>query len=557
MDEFTIMDKFLMLGGTTKTGSGSTGGFGVAKSLLILPWVSWRLESRDTRIDGAGIGFPLGPQRIPMRRGTRLEVVMPAGKVTTSILAEEFLLRSNIQHVNFTVNGKKVRAKLSGGHVVSSVPGEAEMYFIPGKKGETTYSMYVRINGLYMFSEYIGDVTGQVVVEITAPSTEVFTSNRDGFQGEYGTPGRRIRDAVKALGQKISKDTMSALKDQQGLVRKKFIGSGKFFTKRAAAEAMDMIGGATSTMSAEATARVVDSMLNELLQANALSKVQESSITIMLSNRFNGPDHIEAAIKQLAWTPDFFLVNERPGYKIPKKFYPETMTPAVLKLAKVWTELCRYVLVQLGSTAEYGVGFVFSTSAGAMAISEPHHETGLEESWLMLNPHKDVWNPKEIWKASSDEDLKWLYAAAIHEATHIADKISYHDETFAAALTKNMAKCADGFRSIKKIVRGIKMGSGTPTESPRRSARDEHGDVEQNEDESDYDSLSAENIAKKVFETFYSSNYAVFADRARREPDYFYEDIYFRVGEFDPAYSVNVTDVASRVRNMLENELHK
>jgi len=60
--------------------------------------------------------------------------------------------------------------------------------------------------------------------------------------------------------------------------------------------------------------------------------------------------------------------------------------------------------------------------------------------------------------------LKWLYAAAIHEATHIADNMSYHDESFAAALTRNMAKCADGYRKIRQIAAGIRTrgGGGSP-----------------------------------------------------------------------------------------------
>ena len=47
---------------------------------------------------------------------------------------------------------------------------------------------------------------------------------------------------------------------------------------------------------------------------------------------------------------------------------------------------------------------------------------------------------------------------------HIADRISYHDESFASALTRNMAKCADGFRKIRQIAAGIRTrgASGSP-----------------------------------------------------------------------------------------------
>jgi hypothetical protein len=151
---------------------------------------------------------------------------------------------------------------------------------------------------------------------------------------------------------------------------------------------------------------------------------------------------------------------------VPKKFFPQTMTPTVLKLAKTWVELCRYVMMQLGSEEHFGVGFVFSDSAAAMAITDEDRE-GEREKWLMLNPHKDMnVRSKEIWRPAQDADLKWLYAAAIHEATHIADRISYHDESFASALTRNMAKCADGYRKIRSIAAGIRArGAGGSPEA--------------------------------------------------------------------------------------------
>ena len=82
----------------------------------------------------------------------------------------------------------------------------------------------------------------------------------------------------------------------------------------------------------------------------------------------------------------------------------------------------------------------------------------------MLNPFKDMQDRTTMWRPAQDSDLKWIYAAAIHEATHIADRISYHDESFAAALTRNMAKYADGYRKIRAIAAGIRTrgASGSP-----------------------------------------------------------------------------------------------
>jgi hypothetical protein len=221
---------------------------------------------------------------------------------------------------------------------------------------------------------------------------------------------------------------------------------------------MERIGsysaGELSTRDTEAIVQTISAYARgeeERLQATPSAAVAHA----MLDQHFLGPNHLEAAVKQLVWEPDFFLVNEVEGYKVPKKFYPESMTPTILKLAKTWTELCRYVLMQLGSEEHFGVGFVFSEDAAAQAITDEDRE-GRTEKWIMLNPFKDVRERREIWRPAQDSDLKWLYAAAIHEATHIADRISYHDESFARALTNNMAKCADGYRKIRQIAAGIR-----------------------------------------------------------------------------------------------------
>jgi len=108
MDEDTIVNKFLVLGGTTKTGpSGAAGGFGKAKELLLLPWISWRVHSRDTVVEGAGIDYTV--TKGPMRQGTRLDVVMPPDKCTTDAIALGFLQKCDLPGIRFTVNGLPAR----------------------------------------------------------------------------------------------------------------------------------------------------------------------------------------------------------------------------------------------------------------------------------------------------------------------------------------------------------------------------------------------------------------------------------------------------------------
>lgn len=453
MSRDILVDKFLMLGATTKVGQGGVaGGFGKAKELLLLPWISWLVHTRDSLAEGSGIAYNLSDA--PYRAGTRLEVRMPPDKTTTEAMAIEFVKRCYLPSITFTVNGKPVQADLVAEQLVAQ-GGGVDVFYL---KGEVASNYcYVRTRGLYMFDVYINEIRGHLIAELTVPSIEVLTANRDGFSSY---PAARVIDN---LATRIAKDNKSALRKQQGLIQEKYRGSGKFRGKKAESALLSQVEAAETKLSTHDVGRLLTVL--EQLEGSLGRLATPQAATIMLDQHFRGPNHIQAAIAQLAWEPDFFLDNEREGWKVPKKFFPATMAPRVRKLAKVWTELCRYVMMQLGSDKRFGVGFVFSKDAGAMA-STTTNEEGEKEEWLLVNPIKPTklaWQTKpdftgdDIWSPSKDEDLKWLYAAAIHEATHLADGLEMHDESFASALTLNMARCADGYRKVRAIAATVKM----------------------------------------------------------------------------------------------------
>ncbi len=460
MDVETFRDKFLMLGGTSKTAAGGTaGGFGKAKELLILPWISWNAHSRDINVQGVGDQTKFYPAE--MRMGTRLEVVMPPDKRTTGAIALGFVEKCYLPNIRFTITDvecgldhKVFVADLIGGHPIERLPDKIDFYFIPADSHQSY--MYIRTNGIFMFEHYIGSVPGFMIGEITAPSIEILAANRDGFRD------RQVGYAVDSLAERIAKDTKSALRNKQGLIRKKYEGSGKFRSRTRAAMLFEQIGAYNiGPLSAHDTSKILATVGDYAREQEAtLASMSAGAASAMLDQKFLGPNHLENALKQLVWEPDFFIMNDIEHFVIPKKFFPETMTPTILKLAKTWVELCRFVFMQLGTDREFGVGFYFSTGAAASALFRDEERERFPTPWIMLNPFKDMDTRQEIWRPAVDADLKWLYAAAIHEVTHVADRIEYHDESFAAALTLNMAKCADGYRKIRQIVASIRMRGG-------------------------------------------------------------------------------------------------
>jgi len=219
--------------------------------------------------------------------------------------------------------------------------------------------------------------------------------------------------------------------------------------------------------------------LSETATGTLLTITPEIAEQMLKNLAVSGASHVENIVKQLAWEPDFYLINETANWNIPKKFYPESMTADVRKLARFWAEMCRFVLVCVNSAAEFGVGFIFDRHVVAQYVQEE------DEHWLMLNPFDDGDPQSGKLKKLDDANMADVYASALHEVTHMADRTSDHDVDFAIALTKNIGlmfgkeKQARAIKSLvlaaeKEVTAKIKAtrGPAPPRRAPKERRRD-------------------------------------------------------------------------------------
>lgn len=482
MDEDTLLNKFLMLGGSGKAGSESTaGGFGKAKELILLPWLQWRVVTQGRQVIGVGINYEVSEWK-EQHTGTLIEVVMPEDTHTEASHLLAYIEKSYLPKIKFTLNGSDknestgnpIRAMLKAPKLVHSVGDKFDIFYRPLKKGDqASPRCLVRTReGLHMFERSLPDaVHGLIIVELKQKSTDLLTANRDGFR-DYETK-RGLEDFLN----KLAADTKSALSEKKGLIREKFKGKGKFSSDPREKESMlalsiskNFVGGALKVTDEELV--TLESIIkgdahgNEGMQIN----LGAEALRVLLETKINGQSHLEAIMAQLVWQPDFYLMNEIEGFRVPSRFYPDRMTASVLRLAKVWTEMCRYVLIQLGSRSKYGIGFIFS---GDTLAAYKEDEEDRDAHWLMLNPIKgdDKKDYQALYSPNDEGDLQILYALAVHECTHLADGISYHEESFATALTKNMAITAGGYRKIRKIAQAIKLRGQAELAKPIEEAK--------------------------------------------------------------------------------------
>jgi hypothetical protein len=127
-------------------------------------------------------------------------------------------------------------------------------------------------------------------------------------------------------------------------------------------------------------------------------------------------------------------------------------------LARFWAGLVRFVLMQVGSDRNYGVGWHFSkVDEWSDSYTQASHlQDENEEHWVMLNPFVNG-DPKlgKFWSLADIKHVNFLYALAIHECVHLNANRSYHDEAFADTFTQYVAKTANRGAAIEKIRRAV------------------------------------------------------------------------------------------------------
>lgn len=469
MSEDVLINKFLVLGESGKSArAGMIGGFGKAKELLVLPWLQWRITTGSVEVLGSGIDYELYELDEPID-GTILECIMPADKHTDTAAAMEFLQRCSIPGVKFYINGELFTEKLRTGSFIK----ELSFGSLHRNKSKMYGEVYVRAGGMYMFTSGSFDKElGTIIVDITGDTTKLLTANRDGFAS--------WRDSweISNFLQELTVEREMALREKRGITVELWEGTGKISNDAGMTDVLNALGPTPPIASggaleiSEGAAGDVIASLRMLAQAQTppseLLNIGPTPTDVaekIMHEPIRGAADAEALARQLVWKPDFMVRNEIEWFKVPAKFKPESMTAKLAALAKVWAEACRWVFIQLNKHGEYGVGFLFSDTAGA-----EHYTDGDSNHWLLLNPVIGGGRPGELYSKTNREHLKWLYAAAVHEVTHMADGYSSHDVAFAYAMTKNMAETADGFGTMVKIAKAIKISGGKPKKKKTKKA---------------------------------------------------------------------------------------
>ena len=423
----------------------SVGGFGKAKELLLFGNSRWVLRTRDLRVVGSLLTVQSYETGLEHFAGFRAEVTLPEGlyRAAQGLTARNFLRYSERPGVTFILDGEVMDCVAKRGPRCVKDFGFAKAYV---RKGINDAYVSLRTKGLFTGRRYgyFGADVGQVIIEVTAPSTEVLTPARDWFRAQ------EHRDLVEGWLHSLSTNARKMLADNVGdeivfddlesvslddveqprssqVALPKHNGQEVAVSFRAHVEAQEAAPGEVPQALREMAEEVGNmqavgmhhaaAALQEKLQAQlaALSKANKRAdgFDVRLMPRVDGLKRVVVH------------TGSRKQAKVGMRWLTKNQKRATTLLA-AWTTGVRAVAAACGLKLD-AVGFTFAEEALAEFVRARNGRFG-----LLINPMK--FDFKAEYQAHEVLDL------VLHEAAHQSTG-SDHDERFVLGEASLRRKC--------------------------------------------------------------------------------------------------------------------
>ena len=397
----TLQNKLLVLGGSFKSSEDSVGAFGKAKEVLFFSWEKYTIRTQDLLVEGTGAEYKI-TQGLETIKGTTCKIWLPSEELKMrwyfSTIAKRIQTRTKI-----FVDGNRAMCRSKRGRIVRTIPGVGNIHQV---KVRNSTMMQVRINGIWMFDQYVGDNMGTLILELSGKSLDVMTSNRDGFKWE-------TRSTVSRLIEDLTVNKSAAFKKDRPRVKVNIPGSGKV-----------VVGEeylAAAKMKFESNNSLKDAIKSMLGAPEEMTAIQKARITAAPNIVEKEWDDFVEAIKFIGYKPDFVLLQYDDEDK--SKFIASKKARL---LATMWTEIIKQVMLDNKRYLEFTAGFTFEKDIEASISKDDNGVT------IYLNPNliKTGGHRRVLMECLKD--------LAIHELAHL--RFPNHDNDFVnemAEIRKN------------------------------------------------------------------------------------------------------------------------
>ena len=464
MTEEVLRNVYFRLGETTKLTGDTIGGFGKARILTCFAHPSYTIRTNTLLCTGSGGQYEIQTDQ-PHLKGCLLEIHVEAAsrygnRIDVRDAFEQFLGKCQLpckvfvndaQFTNWLYH-RQVNRSLSFGNIHVN-------------KSNATQSLYVRVNGVLMYTKYCR-ANAQVIVEIEPKnSRKVLLSNRDSLHRDYEVELDNFLAEVAANTKSALKPRFHSYKERLGsrylIKRRKDVEQPVRFNKNEphadAAYTNAPISGAHSGSETPtsgptgATPSRADSG-TPVLDKQALPSVHgDGGFVAQTTNRSRWDDIAENML--ISVDSENEKVRKAISFYNPKNWKEGTGSNRK-KLWILWTAACAAALealIEMGKTdgsVNWQTGFVFSDD------TEAQHVVDGNAHCLLLNPVDS--DGKMKFRLNNWEDRVNLIAMAVHEVVHV--KQDYHDEDFASLQTELTAKVFAKLSEINKDMNRMVAG---------------------------------------------------------------------------------------------------
>lgn len=466
MSREVIEDVYMRLGSSTKIDEpGSVGGFGRARILTCFSQLSYQIRTSNLVVSGSGSDFEIleTPDRVQgcalsIRSDPRYAFSLHSGLISvlrqsslrarvTLDLAKErpdgtalpyptpdlIEHREGERHPRFRGWSRKGRAF---GEIADEDGQWAKLHLSEGDKGLKRRAI-LRVNGMAMYEETIAAPV-QVIIDLAPErARSVLTASRDSIRHEF-------RSRLQSIFARIAADHRSAFRDRAQAPQVHFDRTG---TAMQSGRISDLQAGIRSAIliadgpGSDTDATRADREFQAGRSADGLGQQSPENI----DGRHEGL-RLPVVVKIDAPTAAQRAVAARYRGETWISGQGEGRSAELLHAA--WFAACKCALRALVEIRpEIGAetfvcGFVFDKGVRAM-----HGRIQEIEHGLLLNPVDE--NGRMAFRTSDPDDMKRMFAMAIHEVTHCIH--DWHDEAFAGTMTEIMGMVRD--RDMEREIR--------------------------------------------------------------------------------------------------------
>lgn len=417
MSREILVSALLTMSGSHK-GPNSVGGFGAAKEILLFQHSKYEVTTAKDGITTAVVGSQLDYDFVDadLDQGTVVKVYLHENYGDMRILDDSIVCYLQTCEVDADVMYNGLRyGGLKRGDLVKELDW-ANIYVTD--LGYNTNMVNVRINGISMFKEWVSETRFQVIVEITKPSLDILTVNRDGFTYQYSNQLRQLMYEIsieknqfgKAFGEhKVWHGDSSAYNDIELFCDDILENCDQKFNEHKVKHIARWIAKVSKTFADDPAA--IDNLRSEINEHQDYSDIPEELI-----------DHMIERSKQLicGHNADFYIKVSGVGFdKIPDNLKPGNWGKRVQAWARLWKHCIRLVMRANDINGVYTIGWVID------------NDENVEAMWSLVSDVNVFYmNPMLTWMRSSNHMHvfhKMLMNAA-HEITHTF--YQYHNENF-------------------------------------------------------------------------------------------------------------------------------